>query len=311
MIIGMYAHHDGSGHLHRVSEIRRHFGPSTQATVFSSRPGADYTLPLDTPAQGADPTAGGILHYAPLRVGGLTERMACLADWVNTHRPDAFYVDVSVEVTLFLRLLGVPVVTLAMPGERGDRPHQTGYTLASAIIAAWPEWVTLPTHLRPHRDKLVQVGGITRLAPQEDVLRGDDIVVLRGAGPDNFSAAELAGVTVLGGDTRVDDPMPYLQQARCVIAAAGQNSVADIAAAHAPAIVVAQQRPFGEQHATARILDQDKLAVAVDHWPQPDEWPDLIPEATRRARNWPRWHTDGAGRRAARVIEEVARSCPN
>ena len=112
---------------------------------------------------------------------------------------------------------------------------------------------------------------------------------------------------MLGGENRVDDPMPYLQRARAVIAAAGQNSVADLAAAGAPAIVLPQDRPFGEQHATARLLDEAGIAVAPAHPPRPEQWEDFIAEAVDRAAGWPRWQADGAAARAARVIEEAGR----
>ena len=52
-----------------------------------------------------------------------------------------------------------------------------------------------------------------------------------------------------------------------VITHAGQSCVADVAAAPRPAIVLPQQRPFDEQHATAETLRRDRLAVATRGWP--------------------------------------------
>ncbi|MDR7329159.1 hypothetical protein [Corynebacterium guangdongense] len=309
-VIGIYAHHAGSGHLHRVRAIRERLADPGAATIFSSRAGADVRLPLDTPGRPgseADPTAGGTLHYAPLHVTGLSTRLAVIADWIAAHRPRAFFVDVSVEVAAFVRLMGVPVVTLAMPGERPDPAHQLGYAQAAAIIAAWPDWVPVPGHLQAHADRLHCVGGITRLRPRPGIRRGRDLLVLRGAGGDDWDRAAFPPATVLGGANRVEDPMPHLQAAGCVVAAAGQNSVADLAAARAPAIVLAQRRPFGEQTATARVLADAGLAVCPQAFPEPGDWAPLAELARQRAGNWERWQTEGAAGRAARIIEEVAR----
>ena len=67
------------------------------------------------------PTAGGALHWAPSGHPGLRERMAQIAAWVATHAPRLVVVDVSVEVTVLLRTMGVPTVVMGMPGARHDR----------------------------------------------------------------------------------------------------------------------------------------------------------------------------------------------
>lgn len=304
-MIGMYAHHSGSGHLHRVRAIRAHL--TDDAEILSSAPGADVHLPLDVGDDAPnDPTAGGTLHWVPTNVDGLTTRMAAVAAWIDHHRPSVFYVDVSVEIAAFVRLLGVPVATLAMPGERGDAPHQLGYAQASAIIAAWPDWVPLPQHLSAHADRVHAVGGISRLSPEPGVARTGETVILRGAGGDDFAERQWPEATILGGDNHVDDPTPYLQRAGLVIAAAGQNSVADLAATGTPAILLPQDRPFDEQHATAHVLREAGIAVVPERFPGPDEWDTLATLARERAGEWTRWQTEGSARRAAAVIEEVA-----
>ncbi|PRC49480.1 hypothetical protein C6A85_74500, partial [Mycobacterium sp. ITM-2017-0098] len=108
------------------------------------------------------PTAHGALHWAPHHDIGLRRRMACIAQWVADVSPAAAVVDVSVEVATFLRLLGVPVIVVAMPGERIDPPHQMVYHLADHIIAAWPQALYQPSWLCPYTDKTSYVGGISR-----------------------------------------------------------------------------------------------------------------------------------------------------
>lgn len=319
-MIGLYAHHQGSGHLRRCRSIQEAL--SQPAQILSSRPGADITLDDDAGANNREypeVSAGETLHYAPYHHAGMRERMATIADWVNTHRPEAFYVDVSVEVAVFVRLMGVPVVTLAMPGARQDTPHQLGYAQAEAILAAWPDWVTTPPHLAPHADALHPVGGISRLWPEAGIDRDPHrVVVLSGAGGNNWDAASWAAVQracpdysfeFLGATNFVEDPTAHLQTAGVVVAAAGQNSIADLAVTNTPAIIIPQHRPFDEQHATEQVLDEEGLAVVVDTFPAPENWPALIQRAQQQPTRWEKWQCEGAARRAARVIEEVAQRC--
>ncbi len=63
---------------------------------------------------------------------------AAVAARVVAARPSLVVVDVSVEVTLLVRLLGVPVVVVAMQGDRDDRPHVAAYDAATALLAPWP-----------------------------------------------------------------------------------------------------------------------------------------------------------------------------
>ena len=75
---------------------------------------------------------------------------------------DAFVVDVSVEVTLFVRLLGIPVVLIAQPGLRDDAAHQLGFRAATRIVAPWPQALLQPAHLAEVAHKTFYTGGISR-----------------------------------------------------------------------------------------------------------------------------------------------------
>lgn len=313
-MIGFYAHHHGSGHVHRCRAIMAALDRPAQ--LLSTDPSADVVLVDDAGASiSGDRDAHGTLHHVPPGHAGLRGRMAQIAAWIDEHRPAAFYVDVSVEVALLARLMGVPVVTLAMPGERFDDPHQLGYRQASALIAAWPNWVPVPPHLRAHSGFLHQVGGISRFDAPAEPGPDCDVVVLSGRGGTGWTEAQWDQVRAacpdrdflfLGGDAFVDDPMPYLSSARVVVSAAGQNSVADLAVAGAKTILLPQERPFREQHATAQLLDAAGIAVAADAFPAAGEWPALLEQAESLDSRWPRWQTSGAAARAADVIRKVA-----
>lgn len=354
--IGMYVHHHGSGHAMRAGALRSALaGRGIAATTLGSRDDADLRLPMDPPGiPGADPTAGGALHWAPPGSEGMARRMAMISGFLAggdaaagdaADMPAVLHVDVSVEVALLARLHGTPVTVQAMPGDRRDRPHVLGHSIADGIIAAWPEWVPLPAHLEPVADRVHAVGGITRFEGRERTTSGADFGDSRdpldpaGADGTGRSSGRMR-VTVLGGagggdlpegyfdavaaacpdaDVRildaahgwVADPWPYLCAADVVVAAAGQNSIADIAAAGARAIVIPRPRPFGEQEATARVLSDAGLALvpcgADDDPPAPEAWPRLLGRAP--AADWSAWGTEGAADRAAAVIEGVARGC--
>ena len=91
---------------------------------------------------------------------------------------------------------------------------------------------------------------------------------------------------------------------------AGQGSVADVALARRPAVVLAQPRPHGEQEATAVALDRLGLASTDRGWPDADRWPGLLARAVETGgAGWERWGGDGARAAAAlldRLAEEVA-----
>lgn len=346
-MIGFYAHHHGTGHLTRCREIAAAIDDDT--TILSSAPGADLVLPMDAPAPGvggAALDAHGAFHWAPAHHAGLAERMARIAAWVAEHRPRAFHVDVSVEVAVLVRALGVPVTVQAMPGIRDDAPHALGYRVADAIIAAWPDWVELPEHLTPVAGRVHAVGGISRFAgraPALDAHTGQEahsdaprrpghggtavhtgnpqhgerpgVVIVHGGGGTDQPAAYWDAVaeslavpcTVIGPGAWVDDPFALLSAAEVVVTAAGQNSIADLAVLGARAVVVPQDRPFDEQHASARILRDAGLAVVPESVPRVEEWAGLIARARALEPRWEQWGSTGAAQRAARIIEEVGR----
>lgn len=261
------------------------------------------------------PTAHGALHWAPLADDGYSDRMQAIADWVRDARPEVMVVDVSVEVAVLVRLLGVPVVVVALPGDRTDAPHRLVHTIADGIIAAWPRALRVPEWLRPHDDKTVYVGGISRFDGRSKELVGGagQVVVLSGCGGSDSDPQQTpADWKWLGGPHGhwTPDPWPDLVGADVVVTHAGQNSIADIAAAQRPAVVIPQARPFDEQHTTATVLAQHELAVVAAEWPDRQSWPALMQRARAiEPKLWQQWQVSGAAARAAQAVEAVARQC--
>lgn len=339
-MIGWYVHHHGWGHMTRMQAIRPHLGD--EVTVFSSLPEPAslppetvwVQLPSDSDAvvgpdgvsreahELGDVTARGTLHWAPLGHPGHQARLAAIAEWVAIHPTSAFVVDVSVEVTILARLLGVPTISVAQPGDRTDAPHRLGYDLADRILAPWAPGTIPAKALIGREDRVRSVGAISRYdgrARTEADADADDVrrVLFLGLALDPVRLAqtrellsadgwvvESAGA---GSDDRIDDVWPLLRRATVVVSAAGQNSIADLAAADARAVVIAQERPFDEQREMARVLAAHGLARTVAADASPAEVVDSIRRAADTAPRWDVWQVSGSAARAAAAIEELAR----
>ena len=111
------------------------------------------------------------------------------------------------------------------------------------------------------------------------------------------------------GTRWVDDPWPLLCAADVVVTHAGQNAIADVAAARRPAVVIAQPRPHDEQLATAacaaRRAGSPSSARAGR---QPEDWNAVLEAALQSwaASGWARWSTGTGAEQAATVLGELA-----
>lgn len=334
-MIGLYVHHHGRGHVARAEAILRHL--RSPATVLSSADltGADLggatvvELPLDVPAAGEPPPPDPPphLHHAPLDCAGQRERTARIATWIARVRPSVLVVDVSVEVALLARLCGVPYVYVRQHGERTDLPHRLAYAGASALLAPYPAWLEEgDTGVRT-----VYTGGFSRLdgRPGRDAPGRRRALVLQGGGGGEVPAEALARaapewtVLVAGGVPaaagaravhlgRLDDPWEALLDADVVVGHAGHNVVMEAAAARRPLVCVAEDRPFGEQHAKAAALRRTGTAVVRETWPRAEQWQAALDEALAMGDAGARRLCDGrgAGRAAAFLDAQDAGSAP-
>ncbi|MER6770136.1 glycosyltransferase [Streptomyces bacillaris] len=290
-------------------------------------PGPWVRLPRDDdgdPAAFGDVTAGGRLHWAPVLHAGLRERMARIAEWIAATSPALLVSDVSVEVALLARLLGTPTAVVAMRGERTDPPHRTAYDLAALLLAPWPSALPEPGWPRHWSAKTVHTGAFSRFDGRPPAQEGGEregprrVLLLMGSGGRDISAAEVTEAqaatpdwqwTTLGGpDGRWStDPWPALCSADVVVTHAGQNALAECAAARRPALVVPQERPFGEQAATGRALMRGQLALVTPRWPHAGDWAALLEQAhAHGGERWSRWAPGDGAARAARALAAAA-----
>lgn len=332
-MIGWYVHHQGVGHAQRAAAVcdlldQRVTGLST------APPPARWShgwvqLPPDDAEPVHDVTANGALHWVPEGHPGQRERMAELSRWIARDQPSLLVVDVSVEVAVLARLHGVPVVTTVLPGRRDDPAHRLVHHLARRVVAAWPAGVAgMVSGLGDVAERLEHVGAMSRFddrtptasappAPSADGSR--HVVVLGGrgggtplGGPDLERARAQADGwrwTVLDGspDHWTDDPWPVLCSADVVVCHAGQNTIAEVAAAGVPAVVVPLPRPFDEQRHTAAALAATGFPVEVVTDPAEASWSDVLEHARLLpAAGWWAWNDRQGARRYADVVTREA-----
>ena len=328
--VGWYVHHHGTGHLQRFLAVRDHLdgvvGLSSLPRPASLAPEAWVELARDAPADAdSEPTAGGTLHWAPLGHDGLRSRMARVAAWIEATRPEVLVCDVSVEVAALARLMGVAVVWIAQRGVRDDAPHQLAYRLAT-VVAPWT--AALATSDAGLPDSTRFVGAISRFdgRTSEPPPGRHAVTLLLGGGGHDVRAARVRDTARALGDWRwsvaglgepvgppvddrgtVSEPWRLICDADVVVASAGGNLIAEVAAARRPLVCLPQTRPFAEQHDGAAALARAGLVETLTRWPDPAGWRAVLARAQNRdPRDWGRLHDGGGAARLADVIRERA-----
>jgi hypothetical protein len=209
-----------------------------------------------------------------------------------------------------------------MPGDRRDRAHAMAYELADALIAPWPQHVATGWPTR-WIEKTHFVGPISRFAaraPRPSRFGGSTrnrALLLWGSGGEDratdFAALQAATPawdwSLACAEHRLDEEALWseLCAADVVVTHGGQGALGDVVASGAPAVVVADPRPFDEQLHTVRALAADGVALGLEEWPDPARWPLLLKQARElRRRNWGRWRSGSGAVGAARAIEALA-----
>lgn len=307
--IGYYVHHQGAGHWQRARRIAAALPrPCTLIGTFAEVDTAGAAGPvLDLPDDRMDSAFSGedgeatrpeSLHYAPLGHPGIRARMAAIAAWAAREKPTLLVVDVSVEVALFARLLSVPTIVFRLAGLRNDLPHLEAFRSAERLVAPFPAVLEEPATPDWLRAKTFHAGFLTEHAPGA-ATSGEDVVVLLGRGGGGPSGADLVAAAravperrwrILGqvaGDVAdgppnlildgwVDDVPRHLAAAGLVIGAAGDGTVASVAAAGRPFLCIPEPRAYGEQTTKAEALARLGAAVVHPGWPAPEAWRGLI-----------------------------------
>jgi len=246
------------------------------------------------------------LHYAPLGIKGIRERTHLLTRYFDQFNIDLLVVDVSVEIAMLARLCGVPTIYMRQHGYRTDAAHCMAFESASSLLAPYPADWDEPDMPAWVRQKTFYAGGFSRFSThsltkdeartQLEMEEAKPYAVLMSGfggsgdwykklkqtaeensewqwwvlGPVPASASAPSNLKFWGVQ---NDPYPFLRGADVVIAAAGNNTVMEVAQLQAHYICLAEERPFQEQHSKAKILQQKNAALVLDAWPEAEQWP--------------------------------------
>lgn len=337
--VSYYVHHRGAGHRARFEAIQAVASVRLVAVSELDIAGGCH-LPADVagPASnaGEDPTAGGGLHWAPIKTACAAGRLATFAGHLHDVGPVGAVVDVSVEAALTYRLAGVPTIIMRQHGRRDDPAHLLGYRTAQRLVAPWPAALEDPDAAPWILDKTVHVGFIAGPRPAGAVpsslgvgVEPDDAVILWGAGGGQLDLATVVAVAravhpgrvhcvghdIINGDLArlppsvhvhgwVNDVAAVLGRRPLLIASAGNNAVAEAARAGCPLVVVPQARPFDEQVRHAELLDASAVAAVAWRSGQDAPWDELMRIAGDRAGALSSLGGDDGACRAADVISE-------
>ncbi len=330
-----YVHDQGRGHLQRAraviptldSPVIVACGPHVSPLAADVLTVPVVPLPCDVPPR---PIATrGPFHHAPTSPE-VRARAVALVDAIRTHRCTTAVVDVSMEVVVLARLLGLRVIALRQSGRRDDAAHHVGFDSADVV------WVPQCRSLEPIDVPVDRrwrfTGAFSRFdaLPAPPPTRGEArrrrlVVLMVGRGGNGLdvarwmAAAAPSGwrVVVAGTAERasgrgveivgcVDPVFPLLADADVVVTSAGWSAVADAVAARSRLVLVAEDRPFAEQEVRARALAEAGLAISRAEWPTPEQLPGVLEEAGRL--DLDRWtdHYDRRGsQRAATMIDEL------
>ena len=321
--IAFYVHHHGSGHATRTKLLAEHWSADVPLHVFTSAPerfrdwtrGTVHSLPLDVvptrdPAQ--DLLTDQVLHYAPVDLPPLQERMAIMAQWIAAYRPALFVVDLSVEVALFARLCGCRVALVRLHGHRDDPAHQAAFRLADRLLAPFPPQLEDAHTPGWVREKTVYLGTFSRYDDRTETratcrkqlgfTEEQTIVTVingQGGGPQvgtrwrALAKAYPQRTFVLVGQVEavadppsnlvyagfVADTYPYLKAADVVVGSGGTNTMMEVGAARVPFLSQPEARPFGEQLCKMQALERLELTRIVPEGTSVRAWGELLDEA--------------------------------
>jgi hypothetical protein len=293
----------------------------------------DRALRLRLPAPDAEP-ATALTEALPLPTSIGPAAAGVLVAWIEQESPSLLFVDGPIDVALFARLAGVPVAILRRHGRRPAHLAEVIGTSVVGELAPYPEELEARGAGRPrstvHAGLLTPHAGrpVDREAAraQLGLQDGERLVTVLG-GPGGLEVADerlrQAAAAVdgwrwhhLGRDGNdpadapvrrfgwVDDPWVHLVAADVVVAGASPISVADVAHAGAPLVVVPRRLEDREERRFADALGAAGAAVPLVTWPDPPRWrATLDAAASLDGGRWRALADPGAVARAAEWLD--------
>ena len=280
-------------------------------------------------------------HYAPYYSDAYRQRAVAIANWVAETKPTAVVVDVSAEITQYLRWLGVPVIGMRQHGDRSDLPHLCGYDAAYKLLAPYPEFLEIPGLPSWIKNKTIYAPGFSRYTPRQETQADTRkqlnlaptqkvVLVINGSGGNKYSLARIITAAEATPEWRwlivgqieqsclelphnldlrgwCNDTYVYLKAADVAIASGGHNTVMEIGTAKVPFLCIPEPRPFDEQQSKAQILEKLGLCMVADRFPHSNLVDFVLKELEEL--DVSKWSeimaTDGAAQAAQAIESEV------
>ena len=339
--LAFYVHHHGAGHFTRTAQIiTRLTGYHITLLGSNLKPFAHLLpkniqvihLPMDTEEVQDLYFHNGntvdALHYAPLNVKGISDRVAIMTEFFRSAFPMVLVVDVSVEVTLLARLAGIPTIVMRQHGLRDDLPHLMAYQSAECLLAPFSSSIA-PLSAKWVEEKTIYTGGFSRFSQSKSNIEiPHQVAVIVGSGGTSINTSFLEFLAISSPDFyfliigkiegkpiehthieylgHLDEPKEVLDQCCIVIGNTGHNTVMEMASLNKRFIGIPESRPFEEQVDKARAITSIAgVRIVLPETLFQIHWNDLLNEMENTAPNWKNTVTETAVDDAAKAIVRV------
>ncbi|GGE65266.1 putative glycosyltransferase [Pedobacter psychrotolerans] len=341
--LAFYVHHHGAGHFTRTAQIITRLsgfnitllGSNLKPFVHLLPANIDVIhLPMDTPEDHdlyfQDGNTVDALHYAPLNVKGISDRVAMMTEFFRSAWPLVLVVDVSVEVTLLARLAGIPTIVMRQHGLRDDLPHLMAYQSAEYLLAPFSASIS-PVSAKWIEEKTIFVGGFSRFSEGDSNNEMErHVAVIVGSGGTSINAAFLKFLVISGSDFyfhiigkiegkqiehahikyygHLDEPKAVLDQCRIIIGNAGHNTVMEMASLNKRFIGIPESRPFEEQVDKASAISSfPGVRIFLPESLYHTDWNHMLTEMEDTAPSWKDVIAESALEDAANAIIAVGK----
>ncbi|MDN5249304.1 MAG: glycosyltransferase [Alphaproteobacteria bacterium] len=289
--IGYYIHHHGDGHRQRALAIAS-YAPEYFTLLGTNLAGNcdnfDYIdLEDDKVAPGYRRHNEYLVatHYTPIGVSSIKQLVQRITQWIAKTEPALIVVDVSVEIAMLARLCSTPTIYVRLTGNRLDTAHIEAFSNANALLCPYhrlleandtPDWIIKKSHFfsnltqfynkQKNQQKIITIvlgaGGhdlsIDRLI---EIARQLPLWQLEVIGPIDAKKTTQPLPKNLKLNGWVKNPETYIQKANLVIGSSGDGLLANVISANKPYICLPQRRPFEEQWAKAKRLQEIGAAI--------------------------------------------------
>jgi hypothetical protein len=300
--IGYYVHHHGSGHMQTALQIIPHIKQQvillSSAQKPSNLPSNATFVQLENDAiESYRQPLGSAFMYTP-HSSRLLHRFQQILEAVRDYNITCMYVDVSLEVALFCKILGLTVGHNVMLGIRTDDPHTNLYAMCDFYISDNAPQMDVTSKRHGPRD-VEFIGGISRykktkytscdnyenvvitLSPKSESTISNAVLDTARAYP--YINWHIVGAAVnipkhpnIIVHGTVPDPKHIYMMADVAVGAGGHNTINEMASLGKRFICIPEDRPYQEQVAAAKALEINNMAVYCPRWPSIKDWQELF-----------------------------------